>query len=56
MKPEILILIERKYSGYEIIKLTDYPKGMIYRYNMLYKKGCEKIEEMKKKKENEKNG
>lgn len=47
MKPELLILFERKYTVDEIQKLTGYPKGMIYRYSSLYKKGCGKIQELK---------
>lgn len=44
MKPEILILLERKYSYAEIKKLFPaYPKGMVYRYGRLYRKACEKI-------------
>lgn len=47
MKAEIFVLLARGYSTDEIIALTHYPKGMIYRYRMLYKKAVEKIDLLK---------
>ena len=47
MKPEILILMERKYSYDEIRKLTMDKMDIIYYYGKKYRQGCEKINLLK---------